>query len=225
MRRRWLEPGILGLLSATAAALWIFVAIAGEMVEGETSALDMAVLLALRVDGHPELLLGPPWLQEFARDITGLGSPGVLGLVVATSAVFMVLCRRYRTALFLILATSADSLLNSLLKLYFSRPRPVLVPRDMHLSSFSFPSGHAMASTTVYLTLAAILVQMSPNPRSKLFVLCVAVMLSALVGISRVYLGVHWPSDVLAGWAVGAAWALAAWGVARAFHLDNGPRP
>lgn len=220
--RRWMAPGFLGLFFAASAALWVFLAVSEEVVEGETRALDIAILLAFRPSGHPEGLLGPRWLQEAARDITGLGSAAVLGLIVAATIVFLLLARKYRTALFVLAATSLGYAANSLLKMYFNRPRPDLIPNNFYVTTASFPSGHAMLSATVYLTLGAVLARLAPTLRLKLSVLCVAALLSGLVGLSRVYLGVHWPSDVLAGWAAGAAWAFGAWGIAEANHIGNG---
>ena len=124
-------------------------------------------------------------------------------------------------AFFVLAATVMSWGMNTLLKLYFNRPRPALIDHDMHLATSSFPSGHAMLSATVYLTLAAVLARTTDSRRLKLYILTVATALSGLVGVSRVYLGVHWPSDVLAGWSAGAAWALGAWGVAQFLHLGE----
>jgi undecaprenyl-diphosphatase len=101
------------------------------------------------------------------------------------------------------------------LKEFFERPRPDLVPHGAEVFTASFPSGHAMMSAVVYLTLGALLARVETGLRVKAFVLSVSVLLTVLVGISRVYLGVHWPTDVLAGWTVGAAWAVMCWLIAR----------
>ncbi len=221
MKRRWLEPGFLGVILAAASSLWFFVALAGEVTEGETGRIDAAILLALHPSGDPDNPLGPPWLWEFARDVTALGSPGVLALLVIATCILLLLAGRHRTALFVLTATLMSWGMNTLLKLYFNRPRPTLIDHDMHLATSSFPSGHAMLSATVYLTLAAVVARTTNSRRLKLYILSVATALSGLVGVSRVYLGVHWPSDVLAGWSAGAAWALGAWGVAQFLHIGE----
>lgn len=221
MQRRWLEPGFLGVVFLTASALWAFFAIAGEVAEGETGGFDAAILLAL----HPAHRTGgstePAWLWEFARDITGLGSVGVLALVVVSACVFLLLANRLGTALFILVATTLSGGVNTLLKLFFNRPRPTLIDHNLHVYSSSFPSGHAMLSATVYLILAAVLARTTDRWRLRLFILSVATLLSGLIGLSRMYLGVHWPSDVLAGWAAGAAWAMGAWSIAHFMHLGK----
>jgi undecaprenyl-diphosphatase len=102
-------------------------------------------------------------------------------------------------------------LLSALLKDAFGRARPDLVPHGVEVHTLSFPSGHAMLAAATYLTLGALLARVQPHPRVKTYVLTVAAVLTVLIGVSRVHLGVHWPSDVLAGWCVGAAWALLCW--------------
>ena len=120
------------------------------------------------------------------------------------------------------MATISGAVLSSLLKLGFDRPRPDLVPHLTHVYSASFPSGHAMVSAVVYLTLGTLLTRIVSGIWLKIFVMAVAVLLTGLIGLSRLYLGVHWPSDVLAGWAAGAAWALVWWTVANVINLENG---
>jgi undecaprenyl-diphosphatase len=222
MLRNWLEPRILGVILAATSALWVFIEVAEEVVEGDTHAIDAAILLSLRAVGDPADPLGPRWLEEFARDVTALGSPGVLALLVLVTIVFLLLAGRYRTSLFLLAATTSGAIASALLKQSFARPRPDLVPHEVYVSTASFPSGHAMISAVVYLTLGALVARLVPRRRLKLYVLSVAALLTGLIGMSRVYLGVHWPSDVLAGWAAGAAWALGCWVAAQTVHLGDG---
>ena len=210
----WLEPRILALVVAATSALWAFIEVAEEVVEGEAHAVDSTILAMLGVTGDIVAPLGPLWLQAAARDITALGSFPVLGLVVLAVSVFLVLARKLRTAAFVVVATVSGALVSSLLKHLFSRPRPDLFPHGDYVVSASFPSGHAMISALVYLTLGALLARIVPHRRLKLYVMMVALTLTLLIGISRVYLGVHWPTDVLAGWAAGAGWALLWWGLA-----------
>ncbi len=201
---------LLGLL-AVAAALFGFVELAGEVMEGETTGFDRAVLLALRNPADLSDPIGPRWLEEVARDITALGSTAVLTLVTLAATGFLALSGRRGAALLVIGATGGGALLSSLLKLGFERPRPDLVPHAVAVYTASFPSGHAMLSAVTWLTLGALLMRIEPHRRVKGYVLAVAVLTTLLVGISRVYLGVHWPTDVLAGWCLGAAWALLCW--------------
>lgn len=220
--RTRIEPRLLAAIAAIASSAWLFIETAEEVLEGATRSIDTAILLAFRSPGAPTDPLGPKWFEEFARDISGLGGSGVLTLIVAASAVFLWLAGKHRTVLFVLASTLGGALATTLLKAGFGRPRPDLVPHGSYVTSASFPSGHAMMSAVVYLTLAALVARLIPQRWLKLYVLAVATVLSGLIGLSRVYLGVHWPSDVLAGWVAGAAWALGCWTVAQLGHLDNG---
>ncbi|MDZ5458772.1 phosphatase PAP2 family protein [Azohydromonas lata] len=225
MRNLWTrrpEPRVLAALLAAAAGLWAFIALSEEVGEGELHTLDRAILLAMRNPADPSDPLGPRWFEEFMRDLTGLGGHGVLGLVLLAVCSYLLLAGLRRTAASVLASSLSGMLLSWLLKGLFDRPRPDLVPHGAYVLSPSFPSGHAMLSALVYLTLAALVARQLPHRRLRLHVVCVAVVLTLLVGISRVYLGVHWPSDVLAGWAVGAAWALAWWGIAQALRPPPG---
>jgi undecaprenyl-diphosphatase len=201
---------LLGLLLA-AAALLGFVALAGEVLEGDTHAFDRAMMLALRNPADLGDPIGPRWLEEVARDVTSLGGNAILIAVTLAVIGFLVLLRRSSAALLVAVSVGGGTALSSLLKLGFQRPRPDLVPHAVEVYTASFPSGHAMLSAVVYLTLGALLMRVQPLWRVKLYVLALAVLATLLVGMSRVYLGVHWPTDVLAGWCVGAGWALLCW--------------
>lgn len=205
----------LTLVLLVATAVWGFIELADEVVEGETHAIDTAILLALR---NPENLadpLGPRWLEELFRDFTALGGVGVLVFICLGVGGYLALRRKYRTLLLLAVAVAGGLLLGSALKAGFDRPRPDLVPHGAYVYTASFPSGHAMLATVAYLTLGALLARLMPDRRTKFYVLGLALLLSVLIGVSRVYLGVHWPSDVAAGWMAGSAWALLWWLVAR----------
>lgn len=178
---------------------------------------DTSILLALRVAGDPSTPIGPPWLQEAVRDITALGSMSVLVFICVSVVLYLFIARRPAAALFLAGSVIGGQILSTLLKLGVDRPRPDLVPHLMDVFTLSFPSGHAMLSAVTYLTLGALLARVSAGRAMKIYVLCVAVLATFLVGASRVYLGVHWPSDVLAGWCAGAAWAMLCWLVAQWF--------
>jgi undecaprenyl-diphosphatase len=162
-------------------------------------------------------------VEEAARDLTALGSTIVLALVTLATVLFLLLIRKSREALFVFLAVGGGQLLSSLLKLGVDRPRPDLVSHLVHVQTLSFPSGHAMMSAVTYLTLGSILARIVPGSAARIYVLGLAVLISLVVGASRVYLGVHWPSDVLAGWCAGFAWAMLCWLIARRFlpHDDT----
>jgi undecaprenyl-diphosphatase len=210
LRARIARPELMPLLAIllTGGALFAFAEIADDVFEGETHAFDRAILLALRETDDPAVPLGPTWLLELARDITSLGGRSVLTLLTIGVLGFLLLNRRVAAALLVATSICGGALLSSLLKGGFDRARPDLVPHEVQVFSASFPSGHAMLATTTYLTLGALLAQVQTGRRAKLYLLSWAVFLCILVGASRVYLGVHWPTDVLAGWCVGGAWAL-----------------
>ena len=223
--RNWLEPKVLSSVAIAAGTLWVFLEITEDVIEGEKKSFDVAILMALRSPTNPLAPAGPPWFQELARDITALGSPSILALVVTVALGFLVLSGHRRTAAFLLASTSGGAVLSMLLKHLIGRPRPDLVPHATQVFSASFPSGHAMLATVVYLTVAALLAKLLPTRTLQLYLMAIAVTLTALIGISRIYLGVHWPSDVLGGWAAGASWALACWLVAWFCQFRNRETP
>ncbi|RKH33646.1 phosphatase PAP2 family protein [Corallococcus sicarius] len=198
----------LGLLLLVVACVLGFVALSDEVHEGETQDIDERIVRSLRRPEDPALPRGPWWLAESARDVTSLGGFPVLSLITATVCGFLVVARRYRTSLFVLSAIVTGWLLNSVLKSLFNRPRPSVVPHLTETMSTSFPSGHAMLSAITYLTLGALTAQFAEHRRVKVYLLSVAILLSVLVGCTRVYLGVHYPTDVLGGWVAGLAWAL-----------------
>jgi undecaprenyl-diphosphatase len=186
-----------------------FLNLASEVMEGDTLALDRRLLLALRQPADPSIPLGPSWLQDAMVDITALGGGTVLTLVTLLAAGYLLARRKRALALFLAAAIGAGGLFNTLLKDSFVRARPDVVPHLVEVSSASFPSGHAMNSAMVFLTLAALLASAERSWRVRIFLIASALLLTLLVGFSRAWLGVHWPTDILAGWTVGAAWAVA----------------
>jgi len=207
-RRRWpIElQGLVGLGLAL-GALGLFLLVALAMTQGRLADVDERILLSLRSPGNPKDPLGPIWFESFVRDVTALGSRGILGLFVLAVMGYLALRGRGGRALALFTYTALGSILGELTKLGFARPRPELVPHGVDVFSLSFPSAHALQASVVYLTLGALLAANEPRRKDKAYVLGVAVLVVLMVGVSRVYLGVHWPSDVLAGWALGTAWA------------------
>ncbi|MBB3189988.1 phosphatase PAP2 family protein [Halomonas cerina] len=198
-------------LLVLSGGIWGFIELADEVSEGETQSIDETLLLSLRNPADHTDPLGPGWVEELGRDFTALGGVGVLVLITLGALGYLLLARRYRAALFASVAVPGGVLLSTLMKLGYDRPRPDLVPHESIVYTASFPSGHAMMSAVTYLTLAALLIRVQPELRLKAYILVLAILLTLLVGMSRVYLGVHWPTDVLAGWTAGAAWAALCW--------------
>lgn len=180
------------------------------MTENGPHRFDEAVMLALRRPGMPDQPVGPPWLSLALREVTALGSIPVLGLLTLIAFGYLALDGRWRAVALLALSLPGGLLLNTLLKGVFDRPRPDLVARLMEVQTPSFPSGHAMLSAIGFLTLGTLLAA-GARRRHQAYILTTAVLLTLLVGGSRVWLGVHWPTDVLAGWCLGAAWAMGCW--------------
>lgn len=214
-----LSAGALGVL------IWAFVGITDEVVEGESHFADRLMLRMLRNPEDSSRPLGPRWLEHAAIDWTALGSAPVLTLLVASVVGFMMLTRRFGSAALVLSATVGGSLLVTIMKRGFSRPRPDIVPELTEHLNYSFPSGHAATAAVVYLTLAAIICPVLTRRRDRVYILGVATFITALVGLTRIYLGVHYPTDVAAGWCVGGAWAILCWAAARVMRARRGRRP
>jgi undecaprenyl-diphosphatase len=204
------QGAALAALAVVAAGLLGFAAVM-QLVQGGSHRFDEAVLLALRHPGLPDQPIGPSWLTLSAREVTALGSIPVLTLLGLLALGYLLLDGRWRAVLLLAVSLPGGLLLNSALKHGFDRPRPELVARLAEVQTASFPSGHAMLSAIGFLTLGALLASGTRRRRHRAYILGMAVALTLLVGGSRVWLGVHWPTDVLAGWCLGAAWAMACW--------------
>lgn len=212
----WKKVEFSGLLAAAviAGCLWGFVELMEVARDTSPHAIDTRILLAFREASDPKNPIGPSWLEEAVRDVTALGSASVLIMLTTSVFFYLLIAGRAGTALYVLVAVAGGQVLSSLLKFGVDRPRPELVPHLADVYTTSFPSGHAMMSSVTYLTLGALLATGQPRIM-KTYVLSVAALATLLVGLSRIYLGVHWPSDVLAGWCAGAAWALACWLVMR----------
>ncbi|HWO41365.1 MAG TPA: phosphatase PAP2 family protein [Candidatus Eisenbacteria bacterium] len=213
-----LEAGTLFSVLVIAGAGLLFAEVVDEVLEGESRAFDTAVLLALRDPHQLGDPIGPTWLENAFRDITALGGKAVVSLMTAAVIGFLLLTGKPAAAVMVLVSVSGGALLSTLLKLGFDRPRPDLVAHLIAVESASFPSGHALLSAVTYLTLGALLARVVGQLRLKLYVLGVALVLTFLIGLSRIYLGVHWPTDVLAGWSAGAVWAVLCWRVALALQ-------
>ncbi|UVK42711.1 phosphatase PAP2 family protein [Mesorhizobium sp. AR07] len=209
-----------GLLIA--GCLWGFEELMEVARATTPHAFDTEILLAFRQAGQPGIPIGPLWLEGVMRDVTSLGSATVLVLITAATIVYLLLIRRPAPALLIFVAVAGGQLLSSLLKVGVDRPRPELVSHLVSETSLSFPSGHAMLSAVTYLTLGSLAAGFLQDRTVKAYVLVLAVLTTLLVGISRIYLGVHWPSDVLAGWCAGFAWAMLCWLAARLLQRRKG---
>jgi len=197
------------------AAVWVFLAVAANVAEGSTREFDDRLILALRESGDPADPVGPRWVEEGARDLTALGGYTVLTLLVGAVLGYLLMGRHRPAALLVFAATAGGGALSLALKGAFHRPRPDLVPHLSYSATSSFPSGHSMLAAVTYLTLGALLARLVRPWWAKLYFAAVAVVFAGLVGVSRVYLGVHYPTDVAAGWAAGLAWAAGCWLAAR----------
>jgi undecaprenyl-diphosphatase len=206
----WLLISALAFLCCTAVFFWV----ANLVTSTRTQQLDERIIRALRVGGQTSRPWGPAWLPSAVRDLTALGSAPVLIVFVLAVSGALLARRQHHALLLLLVAIAGGEGLNVLLKGAFERPRPDLALRLTEVSSTSFPSGHAMDSAVTYLTLAALLSRIVKERALKLYYLGFAFLLTFVVGLTRIYLGVHYPSDVLAGWIAGLAWALLCWAVA-----------
>jgi undecaprenyl-diphosphatase len=220
-----LEWKTLAVLAVIAAGLWTFAEVADAVLAGASREVDERILLAMRNPADPSDPLGPGWVEEAGRDLTALGSIVVLALVTGAAAGYLLLTAQRRALVLLLVSVVGGQVLSSLLKRGFDRPRPDLVPHETLVYSASFPSGHAMLSAVTYFTVGALIARVQPRRRVKLLILGWATALAVLTGASRVYLGVHWPTDVVAGWAVGASWAAGCWAVSERLARGAGRRP
>ena len=206
--RGWEELSVLVWGVAALGLIWAFVMLASEVMEGDTRYLDEWMLSALRQADDRAATIGPRWLESVALDITALGGPTVLGLTVFAVTGYLLLHGLRRNATFLFIASSGGWVLNWALKASFDRERPDIVPHLREVMTSSFPSGHALTAAAVYLTLGALLMRIAQGRPAKYFCITLAMLITFLVGVSRVFLGVHYPSDVLGGWLAGMSWAL-----------------
>lgn len=202
------ESFILLLFVTGALGLLAFLTLASAVSDGETYSFDRWLLLAMRDGADPAVPVGPGWLHRTMRDLTALGDTPILTLITATSAGYLLVARRAETALFLILAVAGGAAASTLLKQLFDRARPEVINHLAEITSASFPSGHAMNSAITYLTLGVLLARTKKARSIRVYVIALAVALTFAIGFSRIYLGVHWPTDVVAGWCLGGAWAI-----------------
>ncbi|MBB2750423.1 UNVERIFIED_ORG: undecaprenyl-diphosphatase [Rhizobium aethiopicum] len=217
------EPLTLITLASVAGGLFVLQRLTSEVLEGETFRFDEAILLALRRPGELGMPIGPGWLTRAVSDITSLGGVTVLSLMTVLVTIYLLLDRRWPIALFLFSSVLTGWLASATLKILVARPRPDIVPHLVEVSDLSFPSGHAMVSAVTYLTLGALLARTQRYPSTRIFVMGAGVFLAVIIGLSRIYLGVHYPTDVFAGWCAGALWALGCWLISKRFIPSRAP--
>jgi undecaprenyl-diphosphatase len=209
---------VVPLVLTVAGLLFAFGFIAQEMVEGKTSAFDRVIMLSLRSSADPSLPIGPVWLPEAARDVTSLGSMAVLGIVTLAVVGYLFLSRKSALAWLVLIAVVSGIAVIDLLKLAFGRARPDVVAPLARVFTASFPSAHATLSAITYLTIGAVLARSQLSSTLSLYFMSLAAFLTVFIGVSRICLGVHYPTDVLAGWCIGAAWAMGCWAIMAGFR-------
>jgi undecaprenyl-diphosphatase len=206
----------------TLSCFFAFGIVAVLMSMGLGHEIDRHLLLQFRPGGEGSAPFGPDWFREAAAEFTALGGYTILSTIVLLASITLLTFGKRTAVVFLIASVTTGSIVSTLAKLVFDRSRPGIVDHlDITFTS-SFPSAHAMVSAFTWLTLAAIAVRFVEPKATRIFLIFAAISISLLVGISRVYLGVHWPSDVLAGWLFGGGWAGLCWlianRIARATH-------
>jgi len=225
---RWLtaqEAVVLLAALGIVLSLFVFSKTAGEMLEGDLREFDEGVLRMLRSPDDPHVPIGPTWLVQVAIDVTALGGTTVLALVLMIVVGYLALEHRYDAIGLIVVATAGGGLLSAALKWWFARKRPEIVPHLVNVGSASFPSGHSMLAVVTYLTIGALLARFVARRRTRTYCVGISILLALLVGLSRVYLGVHYPTDVLAGWSAGLAWGLSCWLVARYLQYRGQVKP
>nr|WP_283255053.1 phosphatase PAP2 family protein [Marivita sp. GX14005] len=201
----WLLVGLI-LVSALA---WGFIELADEVAEGATHRYDAYLMRALLDITGVAAGTSSPLMGEIMRDTTALGGIAVLGFVVIAVSGFLWLAGKRRSTVFLLISVATGLAMSQWFKGLFDRPRPDFITHGSYVHTASFPSGHSLMAALVYMTLAVMLARSLKQRAAKVYVTALAILLALSVGFSRIWLGVHWPTDVLAGWMLGTGWALA----------------
>lgn len=194
--------GIFLVAGLVVAALGVvaFLTLASHVKSGTTQSFDDAVIRWMGAH-HTHSL------DAVMLEVTALGTGTVVLMIVAVAALFLVLTSHKYSAALLLASTAGGIVLNGLLKIGFDRPRPAIFLPQVQTVSSSFPSGHAMSAAIVYTTVAYLAARLHKRRWARWLVMSAAFVVIAMISISRLYLGVHYPSDVVAGLAIGLAWA------------------
>lgn len=206
-----LEIKLLLNLCVIAFSLFVFIVVAQEVKNGSTKEFDYWVLNSLRLSGNVKMPVGPEWLNILMTDITALGGAAIIALVTLTMIFYLFLKKNYSFLWLILIATLGGAVISLGLKELFSRERPPIEYHLLTVKSLSFPSGHATMSSIVYLTQGALVAKIQSVKSLKIYFILIAAVLVFLIGISRIYLGVHYPTDVVAGWSIGITWASVCW--------------
>ncbi len=198
-----------------------FWAIAEDLIEPDPHSLDYSILYFLRSPDDLSNPLGPLWFEYAVSDVTALGGHAIISILMLSATLYLVATRQMQRAILILAAVVSGALISSVLKLGFDRPRPDIVDHLTHAMSSSFPSGHAFLSAVVYLSLGALIARAHQQITIRTIVMMGAVLLVLIIGLSRIYLGVHWPTDVVAGWFFGAAWAAIWWLADYTWNVDS----
>jgi len=208
------EIKVLLVVFVMVTCTWLFFVIANAVSSGWTQQADESILNSLRDKNNIKLPVGPSWLQEFMGDITSFGGGTAIFIITTIVVIYLILQKEYSDMWFILGATIGGTLISFGLKELFPRERPNEIFRLITVSSLSFPSGHSMMSAVIYLTEASLLARIQKIRKIRIYIISVAITLTFLIGFSRVYLGVHYPTDVIGGWSVGSAWASFCWFIA-----------
>lgn len=192
----------------------VFIMIANEVSERETRLFDLMILKSFRNPANLHQTLGPEWLELAMRDITSLGGGTVIVIITISVIGYLILQKNYYAMWLILAATVGGAIIGLGLKELIGRERPPIIFHLVYVNSLSFPSGHSMMSAVVYLTQASLLSRIQKKRSIRIYIITIALLLTFLIGISRIYLGVHYPTDVLAGWSIGLAWAFLCWFIA-----------
>jgi len=207
----WPEFVVLLAIGSLTASLWIFVTVTDEVIESEHRAIDKRVMLAFRTPGDLARPIGPEWVKRVSLEISAMGSAPVLTIIVLLICGYLFLEKNPAAAWTILFASVSGTILNQILKNLIGRERPQIVPHLSEISNSSFPSGHSMLSAIIYLTVATLLTKTVHTRAAKIYLIGSAFVLAFLVGLTRVIIGVHYPTDVVAGWMAGTAWAIICW--------------
>lgn len=209
--RQNVDLAMLVVLASVVIGIWVLAELADEVMEGTTQGFDEWVVQCFRSSGDPRKSIGPAWFEALWQDLTSLGSSTVLALVTLGCSGYLLMRKRYRTLVVLAVVVGGGVALTFAMKMFFDRPRPEYASHLPYIVTASFPSGHSMLSAVVYMTLAVLLARTSSELRFQVYFIGLGLIVTLLVGFSRVYLGAHYPTDVLAGWSAGLTWAALCW--------------
>lgn len=220
-RAGWNEFVLFATIALICLGVWLFIDIAGAVQHETHRETEERFMRSLRSEVNPAVPAGPLWLVEIGRDVSALGGAVVVITLSLLVIGYLGMRGQWGRVALITVTVAGGYLLSNTLKMSFDRVRPDIVPHLSQVHSASFPSGHSMLSSLVYLTMGALLAQASDRRREKIYFVSVAFFLTFMIGLSRVFLGVHFPTDVIAGWSAGTAWALACWLVASRFSRNN----